>query len=252
MKFHSEDDERLDKDRLRRMATGWVVGGAAIVVTIVVLALNPAQAFEDIPEDKVLDVALAKSAEAPKPEPKVEVQAARAPVVRRAAAPSPGGGGPLTPNKIPDGALEEADPSKDVNPYGDAFDLGAYGSGSGSGPRVAAVATAKVVEKKPVFLQPVAPKQIAVATTPAVEVNRGVMTYPAAAKAAKVQGTVSVKFVVGPSGVPEQIRAISGPEPLRAACEERVRGTRYQPATDKSTGSPVPVTKILRCVFRLT
>jgi periplasmic protein TonB len=252
MKFHSDDDDRLDKDRLRRMATGWVAGAAAIVVTVIVLALNPAQAFEEIPEDKVIDVALAKAAEAPKVEPKIVVQPTRTPVIRRAAAPSAGGGGALTPNKIPDGPLEEADPSKDVNPYGDAFDLGAYGNGSGGGPRVASVINAKVVEKKPVFLQPVAPKQVAVATTPAVEVNRGIMSYPAAAKAAKVQGTVSVKFVVGPSGMPEQIRAISGPDPLRAACEERVRGTRYQPATDRTTGQPVQVTKILRCVFRLT
>jgi periplasmic protein TonB len=252
MKFHSDEDDRLDKDRLRRMATGWVVGAAAIVATGIVLALNPAQAFEEIPEDKVLDVALAKTAEAPKPEPKVIVQPARSPIVRRAAAPSPGGGGPLTPNKIPDGPLEEADPSKDVNPYGDAFDLGAYGNGGGSGPRVATVAAAKVVDQKPVFIQPVAPKQVAIATTPAVEVNRGVMTYPAAAKAAKVQGTVSVKFVVGSTGIPQQIRAISGPDALRDACEQRVRGTRYQPATDKTTGQPVPVTKILRCVFRLT
>jgi periplasmic protein TonB len=252
MKFQSDDGDRLDKDRLRRMATGWAVGAAAMVVTLVVLALNPAKAFEDIPEDKVMDVTLAKTAEAPKPEPKVEIKPAPAPVVRRAAAPSVGGGGALTPNKIPDGPLEEADPSKDVNPYGDAFDLAAYGSGSGGGSRALAVKTAKVVEKKPLAALPVAPKQIALTTTPAVELNRGVMTYPAAAKAAKVQGTVSVKFVVGLSGSPEQIRAISGPEPLRAACEDRVRGTRYQPATDKSTGQPVPVTKILRCVFRLT
>lgn len=252
MKFHSDEEDALDKDRLRRMATGWAIGAATIVVTLVVLALNPAKAFDEIPEDKVLDVALAKAAEAPKPEPKVEVKVAPAPVLRRAAAPNPGGGGALTPNKIPDGPLEEADPSKDVNPYGDAFDLGAYGSGSGSGPRVAAVQTAKVIEKKPLQVLPVAPKQVAMVTTPAVELNRGVVSYPAAAKAAKIQGTVSVKFVVGLSGTPEQIRAISGPEPLRSACEERVRGTRYQPATDRATGRPVPVTKILRCVFRLT
>jgi len=249
MKFESAVDSGLDRERLRRMATGWAVGAGAIVVLLVVAALNPAQALEDIPDDKVLEVALAKTAEAPKPEPKIEVRPAPSAVVRRSTGP---GGGLSTPNKIPDGTPDESDLSADSNPYGDGFDLAAYGSGSGRGGGHAATAVVQVVEKKAINFAPAPPKHVSLETNPAVELSRGAMVYPASAKAAKVQGTVAVRFVVGASGEPEQIHAVSGPQVLHEACEARVRGTRYQPATDKSTGQVVPITKILRCVFRLT
>ena len=83
-----------------------------------------------------------------------------------------------------------------------------------------------------------APK-IQAAPPKVVKVSAGVMqgsriggenpTYPAIAKAARIQGTVVLQATISKSGTIENLRVISGPPMLQAAATEAVRGWRYKP-----------------------
>jgi TonB family protein len=82
-------------------------------------------------------------------------------------------------------------------------------------------------------------------------VASGFDAYPAAAKAAGIEGTVVVSFVINEQGLPTQVKAQRGPPELRPACEARVKATKYSPATDKESGKSVAVFHHKRCVYRI-
>jgi protein TonB len=82
-------------------------------------------------------------------------------------------------------------------------------------------------------------------------VASGFDAYPASAKAAGIEGTVVVRFVINEQGMPTQVQAQRGPPELRPACEARVKATKYSPATDKESGKSVAVYHHKRCVYRI-
>jgi protein TonB len=53
--------------------------------------------------------------------------------------------------------------------------------------------------------------------------------YPPIAKAAHVSGAVVLHAIISKSGTIENLEVISGPEMLRNAATEAVRGWRYKP-----------------------
>ncbi|HSY02769.1 MAG TPA: energy transducer TonB, partial [Acidobacteriaceae bacterium] len=100
-------------------------------------------------------------------------------------------------------------------------------------------------------VQPAAPKKISV--------SAGVMagsriggenpTYPAIAKAARIQGTVVLQATISKNGTIENLRVISGPPMLQAAAQEAVRGWRYKPYL--LNGEPVEVETQVNVIFSL-
>ena len=54
-------------------------------------------------------------------------------------------------------------------------------------------------------------------------------SYPAIAKAARIQGTVVLQATISKSGTIENLRVISGPPMLQQAAMDAVRGWRYKP-----------------------
>lgn len=72
--------------------------------------------------------------------------------------------------------------------------------------------------------------------------------YPAAAAAARVQGEVTVRAVVGPDGKVIYTRAVSGPTLLREAAQEAVQRWRYRPLL--YNGKPIAVTTVAIVDFK--
>lgn len=252
MDLDAWQSQGVDRLRLKRLAAGWFVGAVSILSTGAVLAMNSSRGPEETGEEDVLEVQLAEEPKPDEPEPQVEPEPDPEPAP---SAPRPQG--PVmpklaTPTEIPTAAAEETEAKADSNPYGGAFDPYQYSStgrprGGASAP-AAETASVKVATPK---ATPSGPMRVTAETNPPVEVQKGITAYPAEAKAAGIEGTVVVKFVVALSGDPTDVHAVSGPEELRAACEEKVRGSKYTPATTKATGRPVAVFKNTRCVFKL-
>jgi TonB family protein len=105
---------------------------------------------------------------------------------------------------------------------------------------------------------PPAPK-IQTAPSQKVVVSSGVMqsnriggenpTYPAIAKAARIQGTVVLQATISKSGAIENLRVVSGPPMLQMAAMEAVRGWRYKPYL--LNGEPIEVETQVNVVFSL-
>lgn len=255
MDLDAWQSQPLDSQRFKRMALGWGLGAVAILSTGAVLAVNTPRAIEEPVEEEILEVQLVDHIEAPEPEPEPEAQPepASEPEPQAPQAPRPVLPKLHVPTEVPSQAPAETEPKTDANPYGGAFDPYQYAA---SGPRTAssaaspvAVAPAKVTAPPP--RAPSAPVRVNAETNPPVEIRAGLTSYPAAAKASGIEGVVVVKFVVATSGEPTDIQAVSGPVELQGACEEKVRGSKYQPATSKATGLAIAVIKNTRCVFQL-
>ncbi len=85
------------------------------------------------------------------------------------------------------------------------------------------------------------------------EINGGVLNgkatslpkpeYPAAARAVKAAGSVSVQVTVGENGEVESAEALSGHPLLRAAAVEAARGARFSPTL--LSGNPVKITGVV-------
>jgi TonB family protein len=78
-------------------------------------------------------------------------------------------------------------------------------------------------------------------------VRRVTPTYPDAARAANVQGTVVVEVSIDESGKVDEARAVSGPAPLRGEAERAARGWRFRPFL--VDGAPSQVTGTLTFRF---
>ncbi|HSC86024.1 MAG TPA: energy transducer TonB [Polyangiaceae bacterium] len=217
-----------------------------------VLAMTQSVTVEEATEEETLDVALATE---PEPEPEPEPEAAPEPEPEPApAAPRPAG--PVmpqitTPTEIPDDAPKEA-AADDSNPYasGDPF---MYAGAAGTGPRTAAAPTVvKAEAPKPVAVQkPSGPERMTADTTPPQLLSQpaDANVYPAAAKAAGIEGTVIVKLEVDEQGNTQNVRAVKGPDELRAACENRFKGSKFSPAI--RDGHPVAVQQVKKCTYNL-
>jgi protein TonB len=75
------------------------------------------------------------------------------------------------------------------------------------------------------------------------------LTYPPAAKSAKIEGDVLVTANVDATGKVVGAKAISGPALLRVGAEDTVRGWKYQPAM--IGGKPVPAQVTVKIQFHL-
>jgi protein TonB len=92
-----------------------------------------------------------------------------------------------------------------------------------------------------------------------IAVSRGVMagnivskpdpTYPAIAKAARIQGTVILSATISKTGTIENLTVVSGPQMLAQAALDAVRNWRYRPYL--LNGEPVEVQTTVNVTFTL-
>lgn len=154
-----------------------------------------------------------------------------------------------TPTEIPDDAPAEAAPQEDANPYasGDPYRFASQGA---TRRRVVATVVKAASPAPRVEAKSAGPSRITAGTTPPKTLSSAPAVYPAAAKAAGIEGRVIVRFVVGTDGVPKDVQAVRGPDALRPACVAVVEGSRYSPAL--RDGQPVEVIKNKVCTFKLS
>ena len=74
--------------------------------------------------------------------------------------------------------------------------------------------------------------------------------YPADAKAAGLEGTVVIRYVVNEQGDVTEVRAMKGPPELHAVCVAAVKAMRFKPALD-ADGKPVMVVRYMKFPFKL-
>jgi protein TonB len=96
--------------------------------------------------------------------------------------------------------------------------LGGMMGGTGSGP-VIAVAKPK----------PTGPARISSGVMQGQIVQRTQPVYPPIARAAHMQGTVTLHAIISKTGTIEKLEAISGPEMLKGAALDAVKTWRYKP-----------------------
>lgn len=73
------------------------------------------------------------------------------------------------------------------------------------------------------------PVRVASAIMQAFLIEKSFPAYPAAARQAKIQGTVSLKVLIGEDGAVKHVEGISGPEQLLDGAIETVRQWKYRP-----------------------
>jgi periplasmic protein TonB len=250
MDFDAWTTRGSDPIRQKRLAVGYTIGsiGAAAVVTLV--ALTAAGIVQPLEQDEqILDVQLATE---PEPEPEPELAPEPEPEPEPEAHPAPPRPGPVmpamvAPTEVPDDTPAEAAADSD-NPYG-AGDPYAYGAGSAGTPEPKRAVVEPPPPPPPPAPKPQGPIRITENVTPPSPVAMPHPPYPAEAKAAGVEGTVVVRFVVAESGAVLNVQAIRGPADLRAICEATVRTWRFSPA--RLDGQPVSVIKTAPFRFRL-
>lgn len=74
-------------------------------------------------------------------------------------------------------------------------------------------------------------------------------TYPAAARAAHIQGAVVLRAVIGKDGGVKQVQVLSGPPMLASAAESAVKQWRYKPYV--LNGQPVEVDTTINVNFTM-
>jgi protein TonB len=254
MDFEAWTNRAGDAERQKRLLAGYGVGAVGVGTLIVLLSLSASGIAQEPPEEQPLEVQFAEQPEVePEPEPEPEPESEPEPEPDPNPAPRPQG--PVmpqltTPTEIPQDKPAEVDAKPDDNPYG-AADPYMYGVGQrGSAPRKQVVEAAPAPAAAPAPPpKPKGPTRVTEDTIPPKPLSEPPPEYPAAAKAAGIEGTVIVKFVVTEAGDTTQVQAIKGPEELRPACEAVVRGMRFEPAM--RDGQPVSVYKTKPCRFRI-
>ena len=235
--------------RVLRLAIGTGLGAAFLFGGFWFLSVASKVATKEAEEDPV-DVTLVSTPEdkPPPPEPIPEA----APVAMNAApaaAPAPAAQSiydtDKPPDKLPDpkpgGGPSNPDPYS--GPRSDAPPgNGPPGStGTGTGPAAP--------PGPPAPAKPSGPMRVDESVTPPVSVSMPAPPYPEAAKAAGIEGTVVVKYVVSETGSVTSAEVLRGPAELGAACVQTVKTWKFKPAI--FDGHPVSVVRQAKFPFHI-
>jgi len=246
MDFDAWTNRASDRQRARRLLFGYAIGLSTLFGFGTALALSSHGHQVEEEEEDVQNVLLATEPE-PEPEPEaVEPE----PVHVDPAPPQPRG--PVVPtltvpDEIPSDAPSEATPTADFNPYasGDPYQYATQGRAFNRAPVVV-----KAASPAPAAVLPSGPARVTADTTPPQKLSGAAFTYPAAAKAAGIEGKVVVKFVVTEDGSVTDIQVVKGPEGLRDAVIAMVKTYKYSPAMRGGQAVSVIQTKVF--TFKLT
>jgi protein TonB len=231
--------------RLKRLLFSSAVGSLVLLGLFVYLLKTApkAQAEESEEDAKIVEVELAKEPEPEPPPPPPELRPHR---------PNPG---PRlqkleTPTTISDTKLEEKDVKPAATGGGDPYEKGG-GDGTGSGEKavVEAPVTPPPPPPKPVVKE--GPHPVGETDTPPEALGAApVPEMPAEAKAAGIEGTVIVKFVVTETGAVTDVKVLKGPPELHAVCIAAVKAMRFKPGHSED-GVVRAFTRIKKFKFQL-
>jgi protein TonB len=238
---------QTERVRRKRLTVGYTVGAGVMALLLSVVTYSAhGRVFED---DDTIDVSLASApVVSPLQEPEVAptpppVSKPRARPRRASLALAP------TPKQVPDSVPDEADPSRSRGTEGDLDDLF---QGENTAPRAQArAAPAKAADKSRSAAPPppLLESELGRAIAP-VALKQPAPEYPEEARKMGVEGTVVVRFVVGPNGQVTRVKILKGHPLLNPAALEAVRAWRFQAGTYE--GQPVAMWRSARFPFRLT
>ena len=245
MAFENWSGKNRDVLRFKRLLISGSIGLFSLLAVFVgLIRYSPKALAEEVEEDaKVVEVELAKE---PEPEP-----APPPPELR----PHKSNTGPRlqkleTPTTISDEKVQE----KEAKPSSGGGDPYKKGGGDGTGGAEKAVVEApKAPQPPPAPVVPQAKKPVPVpenGTPPEPLVKLVKPEYPADAKAAGLEGTVVVRYVVTEQGEVTDVRALKGPPELFAVCVAAVKAMRFKPGLD-GDGKPLMVVRYMKFPFRL-
>lgn len=237
MDFDSWDRRGVDAVRVKRLLIGYIVGAVSVSagMAFVFLTSKGATAVEE--EDPAIEAQLVRE---PEPEPEPE------PVPVEQEKPKPRPPKVVTPIEVPQEAPKEAAATgplpEDEDPFGEEEQP--------ASPTPAVVEAPKQPPPKPV--EPVKPrgpirvKENVVAPVPILQAQP---ELPASAKAAGIDGVVTVKYVVSETGQVTEAKVLRGPPELHAVCLAAVKTWRFKPAL--LDGKPISVVRMFRFRFRI-
>jgi TonB family protein len=111
--------------------------------------------------------------------------------------------------------------------------------------------TAPALPSNPALQTAQRPKKVAISAGVAqgMLIQKVDPVYPPDAKAAKVQGRVTLRITINTEGTVEDLSVVSGPEMLRQAALDAVKQWHYKPYL--LNGEPVAVDTIVNLIFTL-
>jgi protein TonB len=232
-----------DTLRKKRLAVGYVMGMILVAGLSALVVLN-AKAIAAEKEEDILDVKLATEPEPePEPEPAPQVQEQKKPQPRPRL---------QTPMEVPKDKPAEVDPSKVANPLGNDDPFARDDDKPAAPPPKEEKPVVKEAPKPVVKQAPPrskGPIQITENVTPPQPLSNAPPPYPPEAKAAGIEGTVVVKFVVTEQGTVTNVQVLRGPPELHQTVITTVKTWRFRPAM--LDGQPVAVTKVQPLRFRI-
>lgn len=241
--------QKVDRVRARRLAAGYVTGAVLLTTVLGAVAMTAAKAY-GLDEETVVEAAIVDNA---KEEPVVEVkeEPAHEQHAQKAKTLAP----LVEPTKLDTKLIEKEPVVRSDNPYAseDPYALleAAAQEQQAGAERPKAQEALKVVEKPKVAVQKTASEPIRVTedVTPPRAISMQPPSYPADAKAAGIEGTVVVQYIVTEKGEVKDVTAVRGPLELTAVCVAAVQAWRFMPAVKE--GQPVAVHRIARFPFRI-
>jgi periplasmic protein TonB len=245
--FENWSGKNRDNIRLKRLLISSSIGLFSLLAVFVgLIKYSPKALAEEVEEEaKVVEVELAKEPE-PEPEPPPPPPELRP----HHANPGPRLQKLETPTTISDDKVQEKE-AKPSNGGGDPYEKGG-GDGTGTGEKAVVEAPA-ALPPPPAPVLPKVKKPVPVpenGTPPEAIVKVVTPQYPAEAKAAGLEGTVVVRYVVTEQGEVTDVRALKGPPELFEICVAAVKAMRFKPALD-GDGKPLMVVRYMKFPFRL-
>jgi periplasmic protein TonB len=246
---------RTDADATKR----YTITTAVSLVVLASLA-GAAVAFsgreqEKVDEPEVIDVTFqTPTDEPPPPPPPPPPPTPETMKPKRSDAPRPPTAAPVTPTKLSDEKLEEADESKFkvLDSGGEAGGEMTAGSDFGGTPGGLGN-TAPPPAPKPKAVKKVAkagPVQMPENATPPKPVGgNSPPAYPEEARSTGVEGEVYLKIVINEDGSVGDIEVKKGDEPFVSAAIAAVKSWKYTPAL--LDGKPIAVFRIIKVPFKL-
>lgn len=243
MAFENWSQKNTDVLRLKRLLMGGGISAAALAGTMLYLVLTSADAAADVVEEeaKVVEVQLAK-----KPEPEPEPPPPPPPHEPRKPNPGPRLQKIEVPTTISDEKLQEK-AAKPTSGGGDPYEKG---GGDGTVGPDKAVVEAPVAPPPPQIVKD-KPRPVSETDTPPELIGDAIIPeMPAEAKAAGIEGTVIVRWVVTETGAVTDVRVLKGPPELHGVCLAAVKAMRFKPGRD-ADGVPRAFTRIKKFKFKL-
>lgn len=245
MAFENWSGSGRDKLRLKRLLISSSIGLLSLLgVFVGLIKYSPKALAEEVEEDaKVVEVELAKEPEPEPPPPPPELR------------PHHSNPGPRlqkieTPTTISDDKVQEKEVKPQAGGSSDPYQKGG-GDGTGGPDKAVVEAPTPPPAPPPPKLVDNRPRPVGETDTPPELIGTApVPEMPAEAKAAGVEGTVLVKFVVTESGAVTDVRVLKGPPELHAVCIAAVKALRFKPGHSED-GVAHAFTKIKAFRFHL-